>query len=158
MWPQGPYVYTDKYHLNVIMEDKIWLFIAVALLMLAGIGALAYWADRRERRKEAATGKVTPSKEVDDECCGAHAVCERDSLLTKSLQVEYYDDEELDELAGINVESYTPQQIEQLEHVFYTLKEKDVAGWLRSLQARNIQLPDALREEALLIVSERRKA
>ena len=96
--------------------------------------------------------------EVDDECCGAHAVCERDSLLTKSLKVEYYDDEELDALAGIEPDDYTSQQLEQLAHVFYTLKERDVAGWLRSLQARNIQLPDALREEALLIVSERRKA
>ena len=35
-----------------MMEDKIWLFVAVALLMLAAIGALAYWADRRERKKE----------------------------------------------------------------------------------------------------------
>jgi hypothetical protein len=79
-------------------------------------------------------------------------------LLNKTLQVEYYDDEELDVLAGIKHEDYTLQQVELLEHVFYTLKEKDVAGWLRSLQARNIQLPDDLREEALLIVSERRKA
>ena len=141
-----------------MMEDKIWLFVAVALLMLAAIGALAYWADRRERKKEKETGKITPPKEVDDECCGAHAVCERDSLLNKTLQVEYYDDEELDVLAGIKHEDYTLQQVELLEHVFYTLKEKDVAGWLRSLQARNIQLPDDLREEALLIVSERRNA
>ncbi len=43
-----------------------------------------------------------------------------------------------------------------LENVFYTLKEQDVAGWLGSLQLRNIQLPNNLRDEALLIVSERR--
>lgn len=140
------------------MDDKIWLFVATALFILAAIGAVAYWADRRERKKETAQGKITPQKEVDDECCGAHAVCERDSLLNKSLQVEYYDDEELDTLAGVNPDDFTAQQLELLEHVFYTLKEKDVAGWLRSLQARNIQLPSTLRDEALLIVSERRKA
>ena len=66
--------------------------------------------------------------------------------------------EELDALAGIAPDNYSESQIKQLEDVFYTLREKDVAGWLRSLQTRNIQLPDELREEALLIVSERRKA
>ena len=140
------------------MEDKIWIFLPFALFVLACIGVVAYVADRRERKKEAQAGTETPPVEVDDECCGAHAVCERDSLLTKSLKVEYYDDEELDALAGIAPDDYTIQQLEQLAHVFYTLKERDVAVWLRSLQARNIQLPDALREEALLIVSERRKA
>ena len=85
-------------------------------------------------------------------------MCERDSLLTKTTKIEYYDDEELDALAGITPDDYTESQIKQLEDVFYTLREKDVAGWLRSLQTRNIQLPEELREEALLIVSERRKA
>ena len=45
-----------------------------------------------------------------------------------------------------------------LNDVFYTLREQDVAGWLRSLQLRDIALPDELRDEALLIVSERRAA
>lgn len=140
------------------MDDKIWLFLPLALAVLACIGMVAYWADRRERKKEEEQGIDAPVVETDDECCGAHEVCERDSLLSKSTQVDYYDDEELDALAGIPASEYTEQQLELLSHVFYTLKERDVAGWLRSIQVRNIQLPDALREEALLIVSERRKA
>ena len=36
------------------------------------------------------------------------------------------------------------------------MQEKDVPGWVRSLQLRNIQLPADVREEALLIVVERR--
>ena len=36
------------------------------------------------------------------------------------------------------------------------MKDFDVAGWLKSLQSRDIQLPDVVREEALMIVSERR--
>ena len=151
---QGPYALMY----GRTMDYKILMFVALALFVLVCIGLVAYWADKRERKKEEEEGKRSAPVEVDDECCGAHAVCERDSLLTKSMQVEYYDDEELDVLAGVPVEEYTEQQIEQLSHVFYTLKERDVAGWLRSLQARNIQLPDALREEALLIVSERRNA
>ncbi len=91
-----------------------------------------------------------------DECCGEHLVCERDSLLTQNANIEYYDDEELDVLSGLNPEEYTNDQINMLQDVFYTLHESDVAGWVRSLQMRNIELTPELREEALLIVRERR--
>ena len=40
--------------------------------------------------------------------------------------------------------------------VLYTLQETEVAGWIRSLQLRNVNLPDALKDEAFLIVGERR--
>ena len=45
-----------------------------------------------------------------------------------------------------------------IREVFDTLKASDVPGWVRSIQLRNIQLPLDIREEALLIVVERRKA
>lgn len=131
----------------------VW-FIIIAVVVLALIGLVAYFLSKKET---VATPKEKPVED-DGECCGAHAVCERDSLLTKTTKIEYYDDEELDALAGVAPNEYSESQIKQLEDVFYTLREKDVAGWLRSLQTRNIQLPDELREEALLIVSERRKA
>ena len=35
-------------------------------------------------------------------------------------------------------------------------REVEVAGWLRSLQLRGINLPDALKDEAFLIIGERR--
>ena len=94
--------------------------------------------------------------EIPDDCCGAHEVCERDSLLSATDQIIYFDDEELDELRGKSLENYTDKNVKMLEHVFYTLNEEDVAGWVCSLQLRNIQLPHDLREEALLVISERR--
>ena len=94
---------------------------------------------------------------ADGECCGQHLVCERETLLQTNAKIEYYDDEELDALAGIPAEQYTPAQCEQIQEVFDTLQERDVAGWVRSLQLRNIELPAEVREEALLIVRERRK-
>ena len=45
-----------------------------------------------------------------------------------------------------------------IREVFNTRQAKDVPGWVRSIQLRNIQLPLDIREEALLIVVERRKA
>lgn len=93
----------------------------------------------------------------DGECCGQHLVCERETLLQTNAVIEYYDDEELDALSGIPADQYTPAQYKQMREVFDTLQEKDVPGWVRSLQLRNIELPADIREEALLIVRERRK-
>ena len=94
----------------------------------------------------------------DDGCCGEHLVCERETLLQTNAKVEYYDDEELDSLIGIPAEDYTEEQYQMIREVFNTLQAKDVPGWVRSIQLRNIQLPLDIREEALLIVIERRKA
>ena len=94
----------------------------------------------------------------DDGCCGEHLVCERETLLQTNAKVEYYDDEELDALSGIPAEDYTEEQYQMIREVFNTLQAKDVPGWVRSIQLRNIQLPLDIREEALLIVVERRKA
>ena len=107
---------------------------------------------------EQAIDVATEQRSEDEGCCGEHLVCERETLLQTNAQVEYFDDEELDSLAGIAAEDYTPEQYQMLREVFETLKASDVPGWVRSIQLRNIQLPLDIREEALLIVVERRKA
>lgn len=91
-----------------------------------------------------------------DECCGQHAVCEKESLLSTKIKADYYDDEELDVYARRDPSSYTEEEIAEFQNILYTMKEFDVAGWLKSLQLRQIELPDSVKEEALLIVSERR--
>lgn len=91
-----------------------------------------------------------------DGCCGEHLVCERETLLQTNAKIEYYDDEELDTLAGIDPAEFTPAQLTLFRDIFTTLQESDVPGWCRSLQLRNIALPPDIREEALLIVRERR--
>lgn len=131
-----------------------WQVIAIVVAVLAIILAVAAYFIRKINRE-------TPAKEAPEipaDCCGAHAVCERDSLLTKTDQIIYFDDEELDELAGIDPEQYTDSQLKMIEEVFFTLREQDVAGWVRSMQLRNIELPDDIREQALLVISERRES
>lgn len=105
-----------------------------------------------------ATNAASEQRTEDDGCCGEHLVCERETLLQTNAQIEYFDDEELDALIGIDAEDYTPEQYQMIREVFETLKASDVPGWVRSIQLRNIQLPLDIREEALLIVVERRKA
>ena len=90
------------------------------------------------------------------ECCGQHAVCERETLINTQIKAEYYDDEELDRFRHREPSSYTDEEISEFEDVFSTLKEYDVNGWLKSLQIREIALPDSIRDEAILILQERR--
>ncbi|MBO5863640.1 MAG: phospholipase, partial [Paludibacteraceae bacterium] len=49
----------------------------------------------------------------DSGCCGAHEVCEKDSLLNTQNKFEYYDDEELDQFAGMKSEEYSETDIEE---------------------------------------------
>lgn len=134
----------------------------IPVVIFLGLGVFIVIAF--EARERARNGKTSNTSDglaktavSDGECCGQHAVCEKELLLNQRDEIVYYDDEELDVLSGISPDEYTVQQRHALEDVFYTLQEKDVAGWLRSLQLRNIALPTDLRDEALMIVSERRK-
>ncbi len=111
------------------------------------------------RKKTCEVGENVSSSvsSVDEECCGQHLVCERETLLQTNAEVEYYDDEELDKLSGMTPDNYSNEQYQAIRDVFDSLQEKDVPGWCRSIQLRNIQLPPDIREEALLIVRERRQ-
>ena len=94
---------------------------------------------------------------IDPECCGMHETCEKDSLLAAvSKDIEYYDDEELDRFRGVASDEYLPPGIEEVRYVLYTMREDEVAGWVRSLQLRRVELPDELKDEVCLIIGERR--
>lgn len=141
--------------------------IPLILFVCLGIAILIIFEIRARKAKRAADVPSTAEGDLqqsdlssaeDDGCCGEHLVCERETLLQTNAQIEYFDDEELDELSGIAAEDYTDEQYQMIREVFNTLKPSDVPGWVRSIQLRNIQLPLDIREEALLIVVERRKA
>ena len=67
-----------------------------------------------------------------------------------------YKRQELDRFQGVEADAYDEEAVEEFSEVLYTLREVEVAGWLRSLQLRGINLPDALKDEAFLIIGERR--
>lgn len=90
-------------------------------------------------------------------CCGMHMTCERDSLLSAvSAKIVYYDDEKLDRFKGRGSEDYTAEEVEEFRDILITLEQDDVAGWVRSLQLREIVLPEELKPEMFLIVEEAR--
>lgn len=137
----------------------MWILI-ISLVILALVAMLAGYIRNRRIQKKINNGELESFpeiKEVDGECCGQHEVCERDSLLAAvSKEIEYYDDEELDQYINRESDDYTEEEIEQFRDVLYTMQEVEVAGWVRSLQLRGINLPDGIKEEVFLIIGERR--
>lgn len=90
-------------------------------------------------------------------CCGQHAVCEKELLMKAAAQpIDYFDDEELDRFRGRAADAYTAEEEEEFREVLYTTLTHEVGDWLRSLQLRGIELPEGVRDEALLIVGEGR--
>lgn len=129
--------------------------IILIAIFLSLIAVFVLLKKATEKDESPAAQKEVPTD--DSGCCGAHEVCEKDSLLNTQNKFEYYDDEELDQFAGMKSEEYSETDIEEFCKVFYTMRETDVVGWLKSLQLRNIELPEQLRDEALLIVKEIRE-
>lgn len=137
----------------------MWILI-ISLLMLGIVAAIAGIIRYRRLQQKVERGELESLPDVvtvDEECCGQHEVCEKDSLLAAvSKQIEYYEDEELDRYIGTPPDAYTEEQEEEFREVFYTMKSEDVAGWVRSLQLRGIALPNNLKDEVFLVVGERR--
>ena len=137
-------------------------YIIIGIIVLGILAAIAGYFRNRKLQKMLERGEIAEIPEAreltaEDECCGQHETCERDSLLAAvSKQIEYYDDEELDRFQGVEADAYDEDAVNEFRDVLYTLQEMEVAGWLRSLQLRAINLPDALKDEAFLIVGERR--
>ena len=139
------------------------LYAVGAIALLGIIAALAHGLRGKRYERMLRRGEISPEEipqevnPVDMECCGAHEVCEKDSLLAAlSKQIEYYNDEELDRFRGREGDEYTPEEADEFRDVLYTMRSDEVAGWVRSLQLRMVNLPDEVKDEVFLIVGERR--
>lgn len=137
-----------------IIYSLIALAVLTVVALIAGFIHNLYLKRKVERGE---LEKMPELKQVDQECCGQHEICEKESLLAAvSKEIEYYNDEELDRFRGRSEESYEAPEIEEFREVLYTMKDDEVAGWVRSLQLRGINLPDSIKDEVFLIVGERR--
>jgi len=89
------------------------------------------------------------------ECCGKHAVCEKQKLAEASLHsAQYFDDEELDRFKGRNSDGYSDQEVEEFRYIMYTMRQDEVREWMECLLAREIELPDELKEECYSMMNE----
>ena len=132
-------------------------YLALGLIIIGVVAMIAGFFRNRSLQKKLEAGEITelPSiKQINDmECCGQHEVCEKESLLAAvSKEIEYYNDEELDRFQGRDASDYNTED----EEILDTMRDDEVAGWVRSLQLRGVNIPEGVRDEVLMIVADRR--
>ncbi len=141
----------------------LMFYALIAIAVIGAVAAVAHWLRTRKYQRMVERGEITEEEipqevnPVDMECCGQHEVCEKDSLLAAlSKDIEYYNDEELDRFRGREGHEYSPEESDEFRDILYTMRNDEVAGWVRSLQLRMVNLPDDVKDEVFLIVGERR--
>lgn len=131
---------------------------AIIIAIVTALIGLVLWLTDKHRKPEAHDTLPEPeSPKEDEECCGMHAVCEKQLLSPVSPDYEYFDDEELDTFRGREADSYTPEETEAFRDVLLTLRPDEVPEWSKSIQLRGITLPTEVRDELIMIVSEARQ-
>lgn len=129
------------------------LYLILALFAAGVVTALLTWLFSRGKEE---TPIVQPPAGDCASCDGGDGRCEMDCMLEASTrEIEYYEDEELDEFKGRPSDSYTEPEVERFAEVLYTLRPEEVKGWSRSLSLRGINVPDPLKDELLLMMDNR---
>ena len=119
----------------------------IALAALGLVAALLGLLSRHEEPIQTGTDCNT--------CQGDNEKCEMECRLEAAVkEVEYYDDEELDAYKGRRSDSYSDSEAEAFADVLYTMRPQEVKGWARSLSLRGIEVPDQLKDELLMLMSD----
>ena len=139
------------------------MFVLILSLIILGViaaiaGSIRY-ARLHKKVERGELDKMPEVKIVTD--CGAETcaveeggLCELDCILNSSKDIEYYDDEELDRFKGRDSDTYSEEDEEEFRNIFETMRPNDVPGWIRSLQLREIALPNGLKDEVFLVYNE----
>ena len=147
------------YSMSIAIYSAIFL---VALVGLSLIGRLF----RKKNGDDSIPSTIEPTAPVriaspepeattddDDECCGEHEVCEKGKI-KRALRtdIEYFDDEELDAYRGTASDEYDDEAVEEFREVLYTMDPKEIDDWLKSLELREVALPNALKDELFMLI------
>lgn len=121
------------------------LYLVIAILALGVITAIiGYFSNRHGEEAPIIEGVSCNT------CNGENTKCEQECMMEAATKdIEYYDDEELDQFKGRDSDSYSDEEVELFSEVLYTMQPQEVAGWNRSLILRGINIPDPLKDEVI---------
>jgi len=122
----------------------IYLIIGLIVLVAIVIAATLLSKPSKEGEEEI--------KEVDAECCGAHEICKLD-LRKLNNDIVYFEDEELDTYKHRQPTEYNEDEIDEFRDILYTLKSEEIREWINSLEIRQINLPEPLKQETLSLLT-----
>lgn len=129
-------------------------YIILGLLGLAALVILFTYINSKIQRRNIKEGEeiVEDYKDVSSDCCGAHETCE---LEMRKLQktIVYFDDEELDSYKNKRENEYSEIEVDEFRDVLYTLQPQEVREWINSLEIREINIPEVLKQEAISMMT-----
>ena len=145
--------------MNIAVYSAIFLAVLVGLSLIGRIirkksgDEVIHPTASAENRISIAQPEPEASVDDDDECCGEHEVCEKGKI-KRALRtdIEYFDDEELDRFRGTASDEYEDDAVEEFREVLYTMDPREVDDWLKSLELREVALPDALKDEVFMLL------
>lgn len=86
-------------------------------------------------------------------CDGIDPKCEQVCTMEAATkEIEYFDDEELDQYEGRPSDDFTDDEAEVFRDVLYTMRQEEVSRWNRSLILRGINLPNQLKDEVIMLI------
>jgi len=121
----------------------MWILI-VSLVVLGTIaaGASILW-DKQE--------KIEIGTDCSS-CSGDDPKCEQACMMEAAVKpVEYFDDEELDRYKGRASGEYSDEEAEEFREVMETMRPEEVKAWNRSLILREINMPDQIKDDYILL-------
>ncbi len=137
--------------------QSLFLFIAIIAFFILALTLSNYIQRKKGNNRERETAPPSIDLSTSGGCCGAHEVCEKDSLIAAFTEkTEYFDDEDLDKYARRDSARYTSHEVDEFRDVFYSVLDEEKPRWIRSLQMRDISIPDQLKDEVLMIVNDLR--
>ena len=144
--------------MNIAVYSAAFLGALVGLSLIGRLVRKKNGEDLLPPTTEASTSVIaTPEPEVstdeEEECCGEHEVCEKGKI-KRALRtdIEYFDDEELDRFRGTAPDGYDDDAVEEFREVLYTMDPREVEDWLKSIELREVALPDALKDEVFMLL------
>ncbi len=121
----------------------MWILI-VALVVLGTIAAAASLLWDKQEKIEIGADCAS--------CSGDDPKCEQTCMMEAATKpVEYFDDEELDRYKGRASNEYTDDEAEEFREVMETMRPEEVKAWNRSLILREINMPDQIKDEYILL-------
>lgn len=145
--------------MNIAIYSTIFLIALVSLSLIGRIIRKKSGEDTLPSSVEVVTPepKHNADENDDEECCGEHEVCEKGKI-KRALRtdIEYFDDEELDTYRGTASDEYEDNAVEEFREVLYTMDPKEIDDWLKSLELREVALPDALKDEVFMLLETNR--
>lgn len=123
------------------------------LIATAALAALALIAAVVSKLTKGSNDAVQPTHGDCSTCSGEDDRCEQVCYMEAATRdIEYYDDEELDQFKHRPSDSYTDEEVQLFADVLYSLPPGEAKGWARSLSLREVSLPDALKDDLFTLI------